>query len=128
MKRLLLIEDQVNDTRKAAETAESIGFEEIDAHRTVRGAMLSLERSASGQAELPDAIILDLDLGTESGYELLRFWHSTPALSRIPVIVWSVIEEQREVCELFKVNFFVSKWEGAAALRQALSKVAASAS
>ena len=76
------------------------------------------------KARLPDGIVLDLDLGYDSGYELLRFWHSTPALSKIPLIVWSVLgEEQRGMCNLFKVNCFVGKWEGAAAFRDALGKL-----
>jgi len=85
--------------------------------------MLSLEKCACGEKRLPDGIILDLDLGVESGYEVLRYWRSTPALSRVPVLVWSVVEEQREVCELFHVNSFVSKWEGVGALRKALAQL-----
>lgn len=120
MKRLLLVEDQAKDRLNAATVAESLGFDKVEAYNTVHGAMLYLEKGLRGDGPLPDAIVLDLDLGTESGYELLRYWHSTGALSRIPVMVWSVVEQQREVCELFRVNSFVSKWEGSGAFRQAL--------
>ena len=76
-----------------------------------------------GKAELPDKIVLDLDLGYESGYELLRYWHSNPKLSSIQVIVWTVMgEEQQEICKLFKVQAVVSKWRGASALEHALSQ------
>lgn len=125
MKRLLLVEDQAKDARNAAEAAESLGIEKIDACNTVRGALSYLERGLSGNGPLPDGIVLDLDLGLESGFELLRFWHGTPELSRIPVMIWSIVEEQREVCQLFKVDLFVSKWDGVPAFRQALSQLLA---
>ena len=112
-KRLLLVEDQPQDIRFAAKTAESVGFSEVDALSSVQAARNYLEGGLKGERQLPDGIVLDLDLGYESGYELLRYWHSTPALSRIPVIVWSILgEDQREMCRLFKVTRFVAKWEG----------------
>jgi len=126
MKRLLLVEDQVKDARSAAEIATSLGFENVEAFKTTHGALSYLEKGLKGEGPLPDGIVLDLDLGLESGFELLRYRHSTPQLSGIPVIVWSVIEHQREVCDLFKVDSFVSKWEGAGAFRQALEKLVAS--
>lgn len=123
MKKLLLIEDQPGDVRVAAAAAESLGIENVEACKTVHSALSSLEKGLSGQTPLPDAIVLDLDLGLESGFELLRYWHKTPKLNSIPAIVWSVVEAQREVCELFKVTSFVSKWEGIDALREALRQI-----
>ncbi len=120
-KRLLLVEDQPQDARLAAKAAQSIGFSEVDALSSVQVARSYLEECLKGEREVPDGIVLDLDLGYESGYELLRYWHSTPELSRIPVIVWSILgEDQREMCRLFKVNHFVAKWEGEEAFREAL--------
>lgn len=123
MKRLLLIEDQSKDAVNAATVAESLGIHEIEACNTVYKAMLSLEKGIAGEGPLPDAIVLDLDLGVESGFELLRYWRAAPGLSRIPIMIWSVVEEQREVCELFRVRSFVSKWEGLGAFRQALAEL-----
>jgi CheY-like chemotaxis protein len=126
MKKLLLVEDQSKDMRAAADVAESIGIQNIEACQTVHQALSTLERGLSDQSHLPDGIVLDLDLGIESGYELLRFWHRTPALSNIPVLVWSVVEDHREICELFKVNLFVSKYDGIAAFRRALGQLVSS--
>jgi hypothetical protein len=40
------------------------------------------------------------------------------------LIVWTLLgEEQREICDLFKVNGYVSKWEGIVPLREALSRL-----
>lgn len=125
MTRLLLVEDEANDLKKAASVAKSLGIGEIEAYSNTGRAMLSLEKGLSGQGPLPDGIVLDLDLGIESGYEILRYWRSTPALSRIPVLVWSVVEEQRELCQLFRVNSFVSKSEDIGAFRKALAQLVA---
>lgn len=128
MTRLLIVEDNPNDLRIAAEVARSMGFTEVEARSSAMNAKLYLENRLQDEA-LPNAIILDLDLGYESGFELLRFWHGHPRLSRIPMIVWTVVgEEQREICELFKVEAYVSKSDGAARLREALGSLARAAS
>jgi CheY-like chemotaxis protein len=103
--------------------AESLGIQDIQAKDTISGARAYLERGLKGETPLPDAIVLDLDLGVESGFELLRIWHSTPRLAGIPIMIWSVVEEHRELCQLFKVNSFVSKWQGVGAFREALGQL-----
>ncbi|MGA2889242.1 MAG: hypothetical protein ABSE51_14430 [Terracidiphilus sp.] len=129
MKRLLLVEDQPSDIQFAADAARSLGIAEIEARTTAGGARAYLERALDGEVPLPEGIVLDLNLGYESGYELLRFWHRTPRLSAIPVIVWSVLgDEQRDMCALFKVNSFVGKWEGKEAFREALANMDKSSS
>lgn len=126
MKKLLLVEDQPKDIRAAADVAGSLGIENVEGCKTIFGALQSLEQGLSGKTPLPDGIVLDLDLGVESGFELLRHWHRTPELSKIPLMVWSVAEGHREICELFKVNCFISKWEGMDAFRDALGKLISS--
>jgi len=123
MKRLLLVEDQQKDIQFAADTARSLGIAEVEARTSSSGARAYLEKALEGNAPLPDGIVLDLNLGYESGYELLRYWHGTPRLATIPVIVWSVLgDEQREMCKLFNVNSFVGKWDEAA-FRDALASL-----
>ncbi len=123
--RLLVVEDQPNDTWMASEAAALAGISTIDAKTSVLGAKNWLEAGLKGTIALPDAIVLDLDLGLESGFELMRFWHSTPALKIIPVIVWTNLDDQfGQLCNLFKVTQVVPKWQGKDALYQALSKIA----
>jgi CheY-like chemotaxis protein len=124
VKRLLVVEDQEKDLKLAANTAHSLGITEVDARTTSTAARTYLEHALDGSGPKPDGIVLDLNLGYESGYELLRFWHSTPELSKIPVLVWTILgDEQREMCKLFKVNSFVAKWEGEKAFREALENL-----
>jgi CheY-like chemotaxis protein len=119
----LLVDDEPADLKRAREAAESLGIEDIQARTTVRAAHQHLEKALAGEVPLPDAIVVDLDFGHDSGFELLRFWHSTPELKKIPVLVWSVVEEQKQICELFRVNCFISKGQGAAAFREALAQL-----
>lgn len=122
--KLLIVENDVKDARMAAETAKSVGFDEIDARSSVRAARAYLEGALEGQGTLPNGIVLDLDLEYESGYELLRFWHKTPQLREIPLVVWSILgQEHAEMCKLFHVNLFVGKWEDAQEFRQALASL-----
>jgi CheY-like chemotaxis protein len=124
MSRILVVEDQPSDLQVAAQTALTAGIAEVEARSTPQAAVSYLEKGLRGEVPLPNAIVLDLDLGYESGYELLRYWHSTPELKTIPLLVWTILgEEQREICNLFKVTDYVSKWEGAPAFREALRKL-----
>jgi DNA-binding response OmpR family regulator len=121
---LLLVEDQASDLKIAANTARAAGIAIIEAQTSLQGARDYLDKGLRGEIPLPDGIVLDLDLGYESGFELLRFWHSTPRLKSIPLLVWSILgQEQREICSLFKVSEFVSKWEGVTAFREALDRM-----
>ena len=124
LNRLLIVEDQPKDLKVAHEAAISAGIAEIDARTSITAARNYLEAGLKGEGPLPDGIILDLDLGYESGYELLRYWHSTLGLARIPVIVWSILgNEYAEMCKLFNVNCYVGKWEGAGAIQDALTNL-----
>lgn len=123
MKHLLLIDDESKDLISALDVARSLGVEDIQTKNSVQAARVHLEKGLNGDTPLPDAIVLDLDFGIESGFELLRFWHSTPRLASIPLIVWSVMDEHRTICDLFKVKSFVSKWQGIGVFRDTLAQL-----
>jgi CheY-like chemotaxis protein len=125
--RLLLVENDAKDVRRAAEAARAAGFAEVEGKSSPQAARRYLEDRLVEHEGLPDGILLDLDFGYESGYELLRFWHGHPVLRSIPVIVWSVLgEEHGEMCGFFKVKQFVGKWEGTDVLEAALKEINAS--
>jgi len=129
MKRLLIVEDQTADLRVAVDVVKALGVSLVEARTSITAAKAYLEDGLEGKHPLPDLIVVDLDLGYESGFELLRFWHGNPKLSNIHLIVWTVMgEEQREICRMFKVNAIVSKTEGAAGLKRTIEPLAAVAS
>ena len=124
LKRLLVVENEPRDLKLAADTARTAGIEEVDGRMTLISARTYLEKGLSGEGPLPDGVLLDLDLGYDSGYELLRFLRSSPRLSEIPIVIWSIMgEEQRNMCKLYKVTSFVGKWEGGRALQEALDQM-----
>jgi CheY-like chemotaxis protein len=121
---LLVVENEPKDMQNAATVARLVGFSEIEGKRTPSAARTYLEDLLANEDQLPDGILLDLDFGYDSGYELLRFWHSTPELRKVPVIVWSILgEDQKQMCSLFKVKSFVGKWEGSEVLQEALKSL-----
>jgi len=129
MKRLLIVEDQSADLRMAVEVIKSLGFSSIEARTSSTAAKAYLEAVLEGKEPLPDVMIVDLDLGYESGFELLRFRHSHSELAPVRLIVWTVLgEQQQQICRLFKVDAVVSKSEGVLALKRALEPLVASAS
>ena len=129
MKRVLIVEDQLNDLRVLSDILEQLGPMEVQARTSAAAARAYLEAALDGERPMPDLIILDLNLGYESGFELLRFWHSQARLATIQVVVWTIMgKEQQNMCKLFGVNHVVAKWEGASALRRAIEPLAAAAS
>lgn len=129
MKRLLIVEDQSADLRVAVDVIKSLGFSAVEARTSSTAAKAYLESVLDGKEALPDVMIVDLDLGYESGFELLRFRHGHPELSSMHLIVWTVLgEQQQQICRLFKVDAVVSKTDGVLALKRALEPLVAAAS
>jgi len=119
--RILIVEDQMKDLSIAKQTARSAGFSDIEAKADIHSAKGYLEKALGAEESLPDLILLDLDLGHESGYELLRIRYDSSHLARIPVVIWTQLgHDNSEVCALFNINGYVSKWEGPAALCEVL--------
>ncbi|MFZ0273317.1 MAG: response regulator [Acidobacteriaceae bacterium] len=124
MPLLLVLEDDPADLRIAADTARRAGFPELEVIRTASEAKAYLENATNRNVPLPDAMLIDLALGYESGFELLRYWHSRPRLREIPVIVWTIARDtQLEICRYFGVRQIVSKDDDPNILREALSGV-----
>lgn len=122
--RTVIVEDNPNDIRIAARVARTAGFEEVEAFTSLEDAIERIEQGLRGERLLPDAIIVDLDLGHDSGYEMLRHWRETWSDSRMRMVVWSGLgDRNNQLCALFHVDAYVSKWKGEAALHEALTKV-----
>lgn len=123
MTHLLIVDDDLKDLRLAYDVARSVGFSDIEGRTNCEQTRQFLDAALLGKCLMPDAIVIDLILGQESGYELLRYCYSNPSLASIPVIVWTNMgEEQRGLCSLFKVRNFVSK-DDDTVLRDALQEL-----
>ncbi len=121
MEHVLIVEDQASEIRAVADLVASLGATNIEARASASAAIVYLESALEGKIALPDVIVVDLDLGYESGFELLRFWHANPRLATSRLIVWTIMgAEQQEICQLFKVDAIVSKADGLPALKSAI--------
>jgi len=120
---MLILEDNPVDLTIATDIALKAGFSDVLAHTSSSVATAILGGAIEDSKPLPGAIILDIDLGLENGFELMRFCHKNRLISRIPIVVWTVMDREREICQLFGVQEFVGKHEGPNALYEALLRV-----
>jgi CheY-like chemotaxis protein len=124
MPLILILEDEAADLRKASDAAKLAGFTEVEICRFATDARLYLDKALSGLVPMPNAMVVDLNLGVENGFEILRFWHSTPVLTKIPVIVWSILGgREHQLADLFRVYRFLPKQAGTEALSGALREL-----
>lgn len=121
---ILIVEDNTQDAIAAADLARELGIMSVNLRSNASAARMLLEDALDGKISLPDVILLDLDLGYESGFELLRFWHHNPKLASCRVVIWTQMDGQREISEMFKAHAVVMKSEGPKALKSVLSELA----
>jgi CheY-like chemotaxis protein len=121
---ILIVENEPRDAEKAVRWAVHSGFADTVKVESAEAAKTLLERMRAEDRNLPDAILLDLDLGLDSGFDFLRTRHENPWLMKIPVVVWTKLaDHHRELCDLFKVTAFVPKHLGEYALFKALESI-----
>jgi two-component system, cell cycle response regulator DivK len=78
-KRILSVEDTEDNRRIIRDLLTSFGYEIIEA---VDGA----EGLAMAQSEIPDLILMDIQLPVMDGYETTRRIRAIPELARVPII------------------------------------------
>jgi two-component system cell cycle response regulator DivK len=79
-KRILSIEDQVDNQRIVRDLMASAGYQVIEAIRGDQGVALAEECN-------PDLILMDIQLPGLDGYEATRRIKANPKLRQIPIIV-----------------------------------------
>jgi two-component system cell cycle response regulator DivK len=78
-KRILAIEDHEENRRLLRDLLTSFGYELIEA-------LTGEEGLAAAETEVPDLILMDIQLPGIDGYETTRRLKANPALRHIPVI------------------------------------------
>jgi CheY-like chemotaxis protein len=118
----LIIEDNLRDARSATEVLNQVGAERVELISAFGAACLAFETICNGARSAPELVILDLDFGVDSGFELLRLWKShRPQFQATRVVVWTIMPElDRKIAQLFGVEV-VSKHCGSSELRRVLS-------
>jgi CheY-like chemotaxis protein len=107
---VVIVEDTRKDVQRASHVLQQAGVNNPAVFTFVPAALMFLEDVVSGARSCPDLMILDLDFGSESGFEVLRFYKAHPELKQCHVIVWTVMgNREQELCQLFGVTHFLSK-------------------
>lgn len=92
---------------------------------SVAEAFRYLDEVIEHKREAPALMVLDLSLGYESGFEILRRWKSDRKLSAIPIVVWTQMgEREQELCRLFGLKQVISKWSDIKELQDAVKTAA----
>ena len=121
---VVLIEDSAADVKKAYRVLELLNVKTPTVFTLIPAALMYLEDVVDGKRTCPDLILLDLVLGADSGFEVLRYFKMHPALARCHVVVWTAMGDvQQELCRHFGVLHVVSKDDGDGALLQVMKKL-----
>src|SRR5690554_6461889 len=110
---VLLIEDNEVDVmliREAFEETES--FKKISIVRDGEEARDFLQKTGNySDVEMPDLILLDVNLPKLNGHEVLRFIKSTDHLKHIPVIMLSTSSSRKDVMNAYRnyVSSYITK-------------------
>ena len=103
---ILLIEDDPGDVRL---TMEALKAAKVLNHLSVVEdgveAMAFLRRQGKhAQAPFPDLILLDLNLPRKDGRAVLAEIKADPALKRVPVVVLTTSQDERDVLQAYNTN------------------------
>ena len=79
---------------------------------------------ATAQAEKPDVVLMDVHIGNASGLDILRKMRGDPALTALPVVMYSGMNVEHE-CRQAGANAFIIKPYGQEELTSTLKKVMA---
>ncbi len=104
--RILLVEDNRGDvilTRRALKESKIINHLVVANNGEQALAML-LQEGEYINTELPDLILLDLNLPKMKGHELLKIIKNTPELKRIPVLILSSSKAEQDVIKSYELH------------------------
>lgn len=125
--RVLLVEDNPGDADLTRETLEE-GKLFIELSLVVDGAEaidFLLQRGRHSAAQLPDLVVLDLNLPKLDGREVLTEMRKVPALSTIPVVVLTSSDAERDVAQSYQLgaNCYVTKPVGLEAFQNIVRSI-----
>lgn len=124
-KVILLIEDDTLDSDICAEALHELGYDGVQLITHLMEAEQHLDDIVASLTGPPDAIVLDLGLGVDSGFAVLRKCHAEPKLQAVPILVWT--KHSDDLAETFSTYLgaqdFLVKSNDEQALREALKRL-----
>jgi two-component system, chemotaxis family, response regulator Rcp1 len=111
--RILLVEDNPGDVRLTLEAfKEGKVRNQISVVNDGVEALAFLRREGQyADAPRPDVILLDLNLPKKDGYEVLAEIKHDPGLRRIPVVILTTSEAERDILQTYYMhaNCYITK-------------------
>ena len=111
--RILLVEDSPSDVRLTQEALlDSKTEHELNVVNDGEQALDYLrDAKERGASHLPDVILLDLNMPRKNGHEVMAEIKLVPELARIPVILLTVSQQDKDIMEALRVkmNYYLSK-------------------
>lgn len=124
-KVILLIEDDASDSHICAATLHELGYDGVQLITHLTAAEQHLDDILSNLTKAPAAIVLDLGLGLDSGFTVLRKCHAEPKLQQVPILVWT--KHSDDLAETFSnylgAKDFLVKSSDHQELREALTRL-----
>ncbi|OHA01713.1 MAG: hypothetical protein A3C12_03265 [Candidatus Sungbacteria bacterium RIFCSPHIGHO2_02_FULL_49_20] len=97
MKKVLVIEDELNLCKSIEEILSAEGYTVVTASDGEEGLRLAV-------SETPDLVLLDLILPKKDGFSVLKELRENEATSKIPVIVLSNLGEMEDVGRVLELG------------------------
>ena len=127
MIKLFLIEDNEGDILLISEALEDLNLPlQITYAKDGQEAVELLEGCLhANQAQVPDLILLDINLPKKNGQEVLRFIKSSKGLKQLPVIMLTTSSNPNDIMESYlnHANCYITKPVGMESYQDILEKV-----
>ncbi|HND66221.1 MAG TPA: response regulator, partial [Candidatus Obscuribacter sp.] len=123
---ILLVEDTPSDVRLTQEALKRSDLKyEMHVVNDGEEAMEHLIRLKESHQDLPDVILLDLNMPRKNGHEVLAEIKNDSVLRAIPVVLLTVSENDEDVLEALKLkmNYYIAKPVSAPKLTALLSSI-----
>lgn len=123
---ILLVEDTPSDVRLTQEALKRSELKyEMNVVNDGEQAMEYLIRLKESHQDLPDVILLDLNMPRKNGHEVLAEIKNDSVLRAIPVVLLTVSENDEDVLEALKLkmNYYIAKPVSAPKLTALLSSI-----
>ena len=128
-KHILLVEDNEGDIILTTEVLEESGIaKKISVARDGMEAIQFLTRTgAFTNVEVPDLILLDINLPKKNGFEVLKFIKENDAIKHLPVIMLTTSSSDTDIEIAYKnyANSFVTKPTQLSDFMEAILKIEA---